>query len=283
MKVGIVGYGSIGRRHAANARALGHEVFVYDPVLPKSERVAFEREIYEECDAIVVASPTMFHEQALRACVERRKHVLMEKPIAAQVGALPSLLETADEHGLVIMMGNNLRLHPCVQQVKQWLGAGEIGDPLWASFICAHTTEKYTSDGVVLNTGAHEVDLAIYLFGPAKCVVASETSETANFVLHHDSGVRSTFLLDHATPHRIREFWIAGENMNIGVDIDARRMSLSTDATQAPGSYDDDYINEMRAFIHRINGVFAPGASGHDGLATLRVLLDVRKKAGLSQ
>ena len=69
--------------------------------------------------------------------------------------------------------------------------------------------------------------------------------------------------------------------MNIGVDIDARRMSLGTEAKQAPGDYSDDYLNELRAFIDRINGVFAPGASGHDGLATLKVLLDVRKKAGL--
>jgi len=281
MKIGCVGYGSIGRRHAENAEKLGHEVVVYDPALPEGTRVKFERNIYEDCDAVVVASPTMFHEQALRACVERGKHVLMEKPIAAQIGALPSLLATADEKGLVVMMGNNLRLHPCVQQVKQWLGAGEIGEPLWANFICAHTTEKYTSDGVVLNTGAHEVDLALYLFGPARCVSAIEDSMYANFVLRHNSGVRSTFLLDHATPHRIREFWIAGETKNIGVDLDARRMSLGTEAKQAPGSYDNDYLNEMCAFIDRINGRFAPGATGHDGLATLCTLLNVRKKASL--
>jgi UDP-N-acetylglucosamine 3-dehydrogenase len=280
MKVGVVGLGSIGSRHMRNLKMLGHEVPVYDPVLP--QRVAFERSIYEDCEAVVVASPTMFHEQALRACVERNRHVLIEKPISKQIGAIPDLLRRADDKGLVVMTGNNLRLHPCVQQVKQWLGAGEIGEPLWASFTCAHQTEKYTDDGVVLNTGAHEVDLALYLFGPAKCLTAHESDTAAYFTLLHDSGVRSNFFLDHATPHRIREFWIAGAEKNIGVDLDNRRMSLGTEATQAPGSYDDDYRNEMSAFIDRINGRFAPGATGHDGLATLRTLLDVRKKAALS-
>lgn len=279
MKIGVVGYGSIGSRHAANITKLGHEVFVYDPVLPKGDRVAFEREIYEECDAVVVATPTMFHEQALRACVERGKHVLMEKPVAAAVGALPKLLQAADDKGLIVMMGNNLRLHPCVQQVKQWLGAGDGGEPLWASFICATQADKYTSDGVILNTGAHEVDLALYFFGPAACAAAVGQHETANFVLFHDSGVRSMFFLDMATPHRIREFWIAGETKNIGVDLDGRRMSLGDEMKQAPGSYDDDYLNEMRAFIDRINGVFAPGATGYDGLATLKVLLQAKLKA----
>lgn len=279
MKIGVVGYGSIGKRHAENAAKLGHEVVVYDPASRRD--VKFERDVYDQVDACVIATPSPFHESGIRACIERGVHILAEKPISTSIGLLPDLLRIADEKGLVVMMGNNLRLHPCVQQVKQWLGAGEIGDPLWANFICAHTTQKYTSDGVVLNTGAHEVDLALYLFGPATCVVASETDASANFILQHDSGVRSTFLLDHATPHRIREFWIAGEKKNIGVDVDARRMSLGTEATQGPGSYSDDYLNELRAFVDRINGVFAPGASGHDGLATLKVLLDIRKKAGL--
>lgn len=279
MKIGVVGYGSIGRRHADNARKLGHEVFVYDPLLPEQDRVAFEREIYEECDAVVIATPTMFHEQALRSCVERGKHVLIEKPIAAQVGAIPKLLDLADKKGIVVMTGNNLRLHPCVQQVKQWLGTEEIGEPLWASFTCAHQTEKYTSDGVVLNTGAHEVDLALYLLGPAQCDLAHETSNDAFFTLSHDCGTRSVFFLDHRTPHRIREFWIAGERQNIGVDLDGRRMSLGTETKQAPGSYDDDYLNEMRAFVDRISGVFAPGATGRQGLYALQTLLDIRKKA----
>lgn len=278
MKIGIVGYGSIGKRHAENASALGHEVIVYDPA--RRMDVKYERNIYDsDVEAVVVATPSPFHEAPLRACIERGKHVLIEKPISTSVGTLPRLLDAADEKGLVVMTGNNLRLHPCVQQVKQWLGTGDIGTPLWASFICAHQTEKYTSDGVILNTGAHEVDLALYFFGPAKCVMARESDVSAQFFLIHDSGVRSVFYLDHETPHRIREFWIAGEKQNIGVDLDGRRMSLGAEAKQAPGSYDTDYENEMRAFIDRINGVFAPGASGHDGLETLRTLLDVRKKA----
>ncbi len=282
MKIGVLGLGSIGTRHANNLRSLGHEVIEYDnpdfdlshPVDPKRDAVIAEAE------ALVIATPTPCHYRDLLDCMAAGKPTFVEKPIAATHRQCRDL---HNYHSISsVMVGTNLRLHPCVQQVKQWLGAGEIGEPLWANFICAHQTEKYTSDGVVLNTGAHEVDLALYLFGPAKCLVAHESDTAAHFALQHDSGVRSTFLLDHATPHRIREFWISGEKQNIGVDVDARRMSIGSDAKQAPGSYDDDYVNEMRAFIDRINGVFAPGASGHDGLATLKVLLDVRKNAGLS-
>lgn len=281
MKVGVVGHGSIGARHASNLKTLGHEVVVYDPIGPND--VKFERNIYEDCEAVIIATPTRFHEQGLRGCIERGRHVLVEKPISFATGALQKLLNIADEKQLIVMMGNNLRFHPCVQQAKMWLADGSVGDPIWAHFTCAAQNDKYTDDGVTLNTGSHEVDLAKYFFGPAVCLSASidEYAGIADFVLRHENGVRSSFHLDCVTPNRIREFWIAGDKANIGVDLDQRRMALGDEAKQAPGNYDDDYVNEMRGFIDRINGTFAPGATGLDGLETLDILLAIRRKAGL--
>lgn len=287
MKIGIIGHGSIGKRHAENAAALGHQVIVYDPAGRMD--VNFEREVYEQCDACVIATPSPFHESGIRACVERGVHVLCEKPISVGIGNLPVLIAEAAKKGLVFMMGNNLRFHPCVQQTKIWIAQKEIGDPVWASFICAAETTKkaYRGDGVILNTGSHEVDLALYLLGPAKVVYASakyvdDQDVLADFVLQHQSGARSSFHLDFETPNEIREFWISGEK-NIGVSLPTRTISMTgIDAKQAPGSYSDDYRNEMMGFIDRIEGRFAPGATGEDGLATLNVLLSVRKKAGLA-
>lgn len=280
MKIGIVGQGSIGTRHAANARELGHEVKVYDPAHPSD----FQREahLYDWCDAAVVATPSQAHEGPLRACIERGKHCLVEKPISTTMGLLPDLLRIADDKSLVVMMGNNLRMHSCVQMAKRWISEGCIGRPLWAHFTCAQQNTKYT-DSVVLNWGAHEVDVALHLLGPARVLCANvEDDKIADFVLQHDSGARSSFHLDYVTPNEIREFWIAGETDNIGVDLPRRHMTCNRlGASTAPGDYDLDYVNEMRAFTGRIDGMITPGATGHDGLETLRVLLDVRKKAGL--
>src|SRR5258705_10392876 len=171
MKFGVVGYGSIGRRHANNLQVLGHEVVVYDPALRKDVR--FERMVYEQCDAVVIATPTMFHQQGIRACAERGKHMLIEKPIAKIDFGLRELLDLAAKNKATVMMGNNLRFHPCIQQAKEWIDAGEIDTPIWAHFTCAQLGQKYADDGVILNTGAHEVDVALHLFGPAKVINAS--------------------------------------------------------------------------------------------------------------
>src|SRR5882672_9098480 len=134
MKVGVVGYGSIGQRHAANAISLGHKVLVYDPLTRRD--VGFERDIYDTCDAVVIATPSWVHIAGIRACAERGRHMLVEKPIATSMATLREMLDFAASKNLVVMMGNNLRFHPCVQETKKWLDASYVGIPIWASFTC---------------------------------------------------------------------------------------------------------------------------------------------------
>jgi predicted dehydrogenase len=284
MKIGVVGYGSIGQRHAENARKLGHQVVVYDPAASSDYR--FERLLYDDksVDAVVVATPSMFHEGPLRACVERGKHVLIEKPISTGVGALPELLRVAAEKRLVVMMGNNLRFHPCVLQATQWIESGVRGAPCWANFTCAtEQTQTALRDGVILNTGAHEVDVALHLLGPAVVLTATTSHDiSADFVLQHDGGVRSTFHIDIDTPNRIRHFLISCRDGHIGADLDSRLIRSMADQRKMAGTYADDYMTEMRAFVERIEGKRTLGATGEDGLEVLRLLLDIRSKAGVA-
>ncbi len=295
MKIGIVGHGSIGSRHARNVAILGHETVIYDPLGPRD--VKFERMVYEQCDAVVIATPTSHHIAGIRACAERGKHMLIEKPITLHDLGVAELLDLADSNSCVTMMGNNLRFHPCVQQARKLIR--QAGDPLWAQFTCSYLPAgmsddgkvKYSTDGVILGTGSHEVDIALHMFGPVKEVLSANTrgytasggltDEIADFVIEHTSDVRSSFHLDFVTRTEIREAWIACEETNIGIDFLGRRTSLGSVNTGHGGSYDDDYLDEMKAFIDRINGKITPGASARDGLATLKVLLDVRRKAGL--
>lgn len=299
MKIGVVGFGSIGSRHAGNAMTLGHDVRCYDPHVGFWE----EREIYDWCDAVVIASPTEFHAEAMWKAVRLGKHMLVEKPIARSDRELQKLLMLAASNQIVVMMGNNLRFHPCVQQAKQWIDAGEIGKPIWAHFTCATQSVKplYLSDGVILNTGSHEVDMALHLLGPARVVNANarlglrpgtgdsdvnvmlcNSDEIADFLLEHDSGCRSTFHLDFVTPNEIREAWIVGSKDRLGIKLRNRYVTLGDRSEAQNGNYDDDYIAEMSAFIDRIEGKDVPGATGQDGLATLDILLDVRSKAGVA-
>ncbi len=312
MKIGVVGYGSIGSRHARNAVALGHETIIYDPLGPCDVR--YERDVYEKADAVVIATPSWVHTGCIRACAERGKHMLVEKPISTSDNGMQELLDLAEKNGAVVMTGNNLRFHPCVKKTKEWLDAGLIGKPLWAQFTCAQASSKplYLSDGVILNTGSHEVDLAMHLLGMAKVVMANahlgfrvgngdsavnpmlrNCDDIADFMLLHDNGCRSTSHLDFVAPIPTREFRIVGDDGTLYCDLIKRCLYRWQPDPKLPDivhfdnyaspthSWDMDYLDEMRAFIDRIEGKDVPGATGADGLATLKVLLDVKKMAGL--
>jgi predicted dehydrogenase len=299
MKIGIVGHGSIGRRHAENARKLGHQTLIYDPATSESD-VGREAHVYDQADAVVIATPSYCHEAGLRACVERGKHVLIEKPISLSYGQLEMLLSRAEEKALVVMMGNNLRFHPCVQQAKRWLSAGMIGIVHWAQFTCATMSVKplYLSDGVILNTGSHEVDLAMHLLGDvvvqkADARLSGPHDEMAEFLLGHHNGAWSSFHLDFITQPTVRDFRIVGSDGQIWCNLEKRVVVRTqpddklpgiehVDKYDGPGAWDDDYLAEMRAFVGKIQGHGSPfGATGRDGLDVLEVLLAVRKEAGL--
>lgn len=306
MKIGLLGLGSIGFRHARNLRMLGHEVFGYDP---KNTDTYLGNGTYKICrsaesaiegrDAIVIATPTDQHYNDW-ACIPTGKPVFMEKPLCSYTDLDFFAAET---EGVLnaIFLGYMLRFHPCVKAAKNWIDAGHIGKPLWANFICGQFNDKpdYLRDGVVLNW-SHEIDLALYLLGPAKVVAASvETIHgenfplaksggdiIADFVLEHDSGARSTIHLDYVTKTEIRESWIVGSEKNLGLDMLGRRVSFGKMVQEFGGDWNADYVDEMQAFIHWAEGTDdttppVQWATGEDGLRVLKICQQVRQKAGL--
>lgn len=297
--IGVIGLGSIGLRHAHNLLAMGHRVRDYDVEMKK--RLALNGVLWDmdevlESDAVVIASPTVEHLLHLMQCVDAGKHVFIEKPISyGNAAAVNVALREAAKKKLVVMMGNNLRFHSCVKQAKEWLDDDLIGKPIWANFTCAQYNDKYT-DSVILNWGAHEIDLALYLLGPAKVIGSTarinsgrDDDDIADIVLLHSSGARSTIHLDYVTRPEWRGFMISCERGRISTNLVSRQARLyrpdrnsEIDFDGSDGSYDQDYIEEISAFVDRIDGKETLGATGAEGLACLEILLEAQKQAGVS-
>lgn len=190
------------------------------------------------------------------------------------------------------MVGYNLRFHPCVTKAKEWMS--RIGKPIWASFVCAQYNDKpdYLRDGVILNW-SHEIDLALYLLGPAR--VAASSTQLRNgqdvltdIILTHECGARSSIHLDYLTKKEQRHFMIQGETGKMTCVLPSRNLFLHSGETDTfdwfacPGTWDDDYKREMEAFVDRIDGKETLGCSGKEALEVLTICLEIRKHAGLT-
>lgn len=282
--IGIIGMGSIGTRHAENIQALGHGFVFHDPA--KESSFGMDRILAADVDAVIIASPTANHAEHIIACgCGLDKPIFCEKPIADVINPLFSNVQ---------MVGFNLRFHACVKQAKEWMDAGLIGNPLWANFTCAQFNNKptYQRDGVILNW-AHEIDLALYLLGPAQ-VARSFTrrpdkgpDDMTDITLLHEGLVSSSVHLDYLTKPEIRQSIIVGTNATIIMDLVNRQAWLRAadgeiiDHLQSHETWNDNYVEEMEAFLDRIDGKPTIGCTGQEGLEVLKICLEVRKQAGL--
>ena len=92
---------------------------------------AFKKLLEVDLDYVILATPPFFRPEHFQACVEARKHVFMEKPVAVDpVGAraVMAASKQAEAAGLCVICGTQRR-HSCIyQNVVARLNAGMIGD-----------------------------------------------------------------------------------------------------------------------------------------------------------
>jgi predicted dehydrogenase len=289
--IGIIGLGSIGMRHKENLwKHLGQtEVIGYDPYLKKRHGQGWLiddlNKLIEMCTHFIIASPTDKHWEHLCEVAPTGKPIFMEKPIVdgKYMGLDGSILD-------IKMVGYNLRFHSCVKKAREWIP--RIGTPLWANFTLGQHSEKppYLRDGVVLNW-SHELDLCLYLLGPGR-VAASNTrlsnghDDISDILITHDNGCRSGVHLDYVTKPEVRQFIIAGSKLTIIVDIRNRIAWLCekdgmVDHFEGLDDWNDNYIEEMQAFLDRCDGKETLGCTAEEALEVLKICLEVRKQAGI--
>lgn len=317
MRIAILGLGSMGRRHAVNAMALGHEARGFDPdpgaraAVAGLGAVAFasEEEALDRCDAVVVASPPAMHLRQAADALAAGCHVLVEKPLADRVGQLPELCASARARRLVFAVAQNLRYHPAVVAARGLLARGAIGRPVLAAAIGASPLVDWrpgrdhragyaadpASGGVVFDW-VHEIDMLAFLLGPpraAGAVAANSgtlglaSEESAGLLLRHPGGALSTVALSYLGRPARRVCEILGDTGRLELDIPARSLSR-WDATGAlaqrveyGGVHADDYALELEDFLAATTGAAIPACPAEEGLAVLREVLALRASAGL--
>ncbi|HEX4704738.1 MAG TPA: Gfo/Idh/MocA family oxidoreductase [Pseudonocardiaceae bacterium] len=77
--------------------------------------------------AVAIATPAATHLPVARAALAAGKHVLVEKPLAANLGDGLDLVRQADERGLVLMLDHTYCYTPAVAHLRELIRGGGIG------------------------------------------------------------------------------------------------------------------------------------------------------------
>jgi predicted dehydrogenase len=155
MKVGIIGLGSIGTRHAKNALALSHSVSAFDPLgfSPSDVVMVSHLEMLCSSDAILICTPAATHATVAQSLLQYgyRGPLFCEKPLALSVADCEVFRDWPHP---TTMVGYNLRFHPIVRTWKDMGGWTE------GAFCVRCDNSKYHNDIFELS---HELDLACWL------------------------------------------------------------------------------------------------------------------------
>lgn len=182
LKALVVGYGSIGARHARLLTEMGCQVAIvsrhsadFSPCYA-NVRAAI---CGHQPDYIVIASRTDLHHQALLELAELgfAGKVLVEKPLFHQLEDMPA------NQFSTVAVGYNLRFHPVLTRLRALLRDEQVLSvqcytgqylPDWrpGSDYRNSYSAQATLGGGVLNDLSHELDYLSWLFGTWQKVVA---------------------------------------------------------------------------------------------------------------
>ena len=291
MKVAVIGCGKQGRRHlAAFAGLPGVTGLVAADGDPARARAAPAAAIAVDdvfadpaIDAVVIATPTLFHVPLARRAIASGKHVLCEKPFGADATAAHALARDAAAAGLVGRVGYLYRFAPAIVAARAAVaGLGTIES---ARFVVAapgdHAAWKHRlaeGGGAVNELASHMVDLAIRFFGaPPGCTVLEKSQRRERRTI---GGVSMAVDAEDRIAVRL------GDRIVVEADFAAPRFAHSIEIRGARGvvraSIDgspDLYAAQARAFHDAIQGVAAGHGADFADAARANDVLDMMRHA----
>jgi predicted dehydrogenase len=269
MKLLIIGYGSIGARHARLAAELKAEVACVsnNPDCPYKTFPAVEIACSTWMpDRILIANATNKHLSALME-IEKTQYsgdILIEKPIFDQASSYQP--KSPDK----IFVAYNLRFHPLIKELKKQLGHRKIFSaefhvgqylPDWRPGTDYRDSYSAYAEqgGGVLRDLSHEIDLAFWLCGAPERVIAtggklSELEITSDDVFMslvqtaHCKAVSISLNYLNKVPQRLIR--INAEELTLTLDLVAGKLDLNGQLIEHRPDRDDQYTSQIDNFMN---------------------------------
>lgn len=116
-----------------------------------------------DVDGLVLATPAATHADLAVRCLERAKHVLVEKPLALSVADAERVMRAAERAGTVVLVGHLMLYHPAVEQLRRLVASGELGDIFYLSSVRANLGRLRSDENALWSFGPHDLSMVDWL------------------------------------------------------------------------------------------------------------------------
>jgi len=276
LKVLLVGYGSIGKRHEEVLKNLSHVdtiEIVTKQTLENKKHISSLKKIKDLSiyDYFVIASETSKHYEQLKYICSKVNHkkILVEKPMFDKKYENFTCKNN-------VFTAYNLRFHPLLQKLKNILIKEKV---YYVNVICGQYLpvwrpeqdyrQSYSADlsmgGGVLRDLSHELDYISWLFGDIKDIKYINTKISDLEITSDDifTGVAVTdnkiiinLSIDYISKTPLREMLIHTKNNTIKVDVIANSLKVEnkdaevTTITLEAVDRNHTYLEMHKAILH---------------------------------
>ena len=185
-----------------------------------------------DIDVIYIATPHSHHHDNMQLCLEAGKHVLCEKAFTLTAWEAEACINLARQKGVFLMEAMWMRFFPLMQQVREWVSDGKIGD---VKMVQADLYERFEFDadhrafnpelggGALLDLGIYPISFTTMLLGLPDQVysqahlASTGVDEQNSMILAYDNGA-SALLSSSMVSNKPNEAFISGAKGYIKIE-----------------------------------------------------------------
>jgi myo-inositol 2-dehydrogenase / D-chiro-inositol 1-dehydrogenase len=268
LKVVVVGAGKWGLQHArilaahpkVDFRAVAGrnpektrtraEQFAVRPYTDVSEMLAAEQP-----DLVCLSLPNQQHFEATLEVIRAGFPLLVEKPLAFDLGEADTLLAEAEERKLFFAINFNHHYAQPIAMAYRAIQAGQLGDLLFATWRFGGEGGTSHPFNNLIETQCHAFDMLEFLLGPIDSVMAQMTDRTSQgtyrtlaLALHFGDGAVGSLIgsydSSYAYPdtHRLE---VNGTRGRLLVDDTVRRYTFNATGDETAQVWQAGYFNDV--------------------------------------
>src|SRR5437588_1603222 len=310
LRFGVIGWGYWGPKLARNLDSLPDAMLTmvadkdaYRLVsLENQSRIQLTTQADEvfrsDIDGVVIATPVKTHFQLACQALLQGKHVLVEKPLTANVTEAEELVALAQEQQRILMVGHTFEYNPAVNELRKLVQNGELGKIYCIEAERVNLGLFRNDINVIWDLAPHDISILLYLLGKnpdrirvqAYAHLQPHIQDIAHLDLGYADGMTAHIHVSWLHPCKIRRVTLIGAKLmavyyyinpvkmlkiyNKGVDVHADPIvSYRYGAITIPHI---DWVEplhlECEDFANAIRSGTQPRAHGGVGLEVVRIL-----------
>ena len=232
IKVGVIGAGHLGKIHLNILNNSDFElVGFYDTDVFNSEKLSQEKGFFffkelhlliEKIDAAVIVSPTTTHFEIAKECIDKGKHIFVEKPLTNDSNEAKVIETMAKEKGIIGQVGFVERYNEAFISCREF-----IKNP---KFIESHRLSDFNPRGtdvsVIMDLMIHDIDIILSInksnvkkIDASGVSIISSTPDIANARIEFEDGCIANLTSSRISLKKMRKTRIFQEDAYISINF----------------------------------------------------------------